>query len=32
MRVAEVMPLADCPKAHDIVASGQRAGAVLLEV
>ncbi|SCM67492.1 NADPH:quinone reductase [Donghicola eburneus] len=32
MRVAEVMPLADCAKAHDIVASGQRAGAVLLEV
>jgi NADPH2:quinone reductase len=32
MRVAEVMPLVDCAKAHDIVASGQRAGAVLLEV
>lgn len=32
MRVAEVMPLADCAKAHDIVASGKRAGAVLLEV
>lgn len=32
LRVADILPLSDCAKAHDIVASGQRAGAVLLEV
>ena len=32
MRVAEVMPLEDCAKAHEVVAAGQRAGAVLLEI
>lgn len=32
LRVAEVLPLADCARAHDIVASGQRAGAILLKI
>lgn len=30
LRVAETLPLADCAKAHDIVAAGDRAGSIIL--
>jgi len=32
IRIAEVFDLADCAKAHDLVASGDRAGSVILQV
>jgi len=32
LRIAEVVPLADCAHAHDIVASGDRAGSVIVEI
>ena len=32
LRIARMMDLADCAKAHDIVAAGDRAGAVILRV
>jgi NADPH2:quinone reductase len=32
LRIAETLSLENCAKAHDIVASGQRAGAVILQI
>ena len=32
LRIAQTLPLEDCAKAHDIVASGQRSGAVILQM
>lgn len=32
LRIAQTLPLADCAKAHDIVASGDRSGAIILTV
>ena len=32
LRIAETLPLSDCAKAHDLVASGRRSGAVILKM
>jgi len=32
VRIAEILPLTDCARAHDIVATGARAGSVLLSI
>lgn len=32
LRIADVMPLADCARAHDLISSGQRAGSVVLTI